>query len=131
MEQGPIPQIYVKSFRDTNSKYQLTTEGGGMPVWSSDNKQIVYLGGPNTYLVLDIQTKPTLSSGKPSPLPITGIIQPLPGMRNFDITPDRKLLVVVPGFSRTDNNPRPMLQINVVLNWLDELKKRVPASVRN
>jgi hypothetical protein len=49
-------------------------------------------------------------------------------MRNFDITPDRKLLVVVPGFSKNETNPRPMLQINVVLNWYEELKRRVPAA---
>jgi hypothetical protein len=130
-EQSPIPQLFVSSFRGVESKYQLTTEGGGMPLWSSDNKQIFYLGAPNRYLVLDIQTAPTVSSGKPSPLPVTGIIQPLPGMRNFDLTPDRKLLVVVPGFSKNEKNAAsPMLQINVVQNWLEELKRRIPTSPR-
>jgi Tol biopolymer transport system component len=128
-EQGPTPQLFVSSFREAGSKHQITTDGGGMPLWSSDKKQIVYLGGPNRYLVLDIQTEPTVSSGKHSPLPVNGIIRPLPGMRNFDLTPEGKLLVVVPGFSKSENNaPRPMLQINVVLNWIEELKKRLPIS---
>jgi hypothetical protein len=129
-EQGPVPQIFVRSLERLDSKYQLTTEGGGMPIWSADSKQMVYLGGPNRYLALDVGTEPPIVSGKPVPLPVTGIIQPLPGMRNFDITPDRKLLVVVPGFSKNETNPRPMLQINVVLNWFTELEKRVPAASR-
>jgi len=127
-ENGPIPQIFVRSYNGADSKYQITTEGGGMPLWSADSKQLVYLGGPNRYLVLDIRSDLPVPSGKPSALPVTGIIQPLPGMRNYDLTPDRKLLVVVPSFSKNETNPRPMLQINVVLNWFTELQQRVPVN---
>jgi eukaryotic-like serine/threonine-protein kinase len=125
-EKGPVPQIFVRSYNGADSKYQITTEGGGMPLWSADSKQLIYLGGPNRYLVLDIRSDLPVPSGKPSALPVTGIIQPLPGMRNYDLTSDRKLLVVVPSFSKNETNPRPMLQINIVLNWFTELQQRVP-----
>jgi hypothetical protein len=129
-ELGPVPQIFFRSYRNPDTRYQITTEGGGMPVFSSDNKQMVYLGGPNLYFSLAIRPDPPSASGKPAALPVSGIIQPLPGMRNFDMTPDGKLLVVVPGFSKNETNPRPLLQINVVQNWFEELNKRAPTRPR-
>ena len=55
-----------------------------------------------------------------------GTIHPV-AQRNYDITPDGKqLLVVVPAASPADSGRRPNQQINVVLNWFEELKARVP-----
>ena len=120
------PQLFLQSYPNPGTKYQITTEGGGMPVWSPDSKQLVYLGGPNQYVALDIRTEPTFSSGKPVPLPLEKIVQPLPGQRNYDIAPDGKLLVVMPDFSQSESSPSSTLQINVVLNWFEELKHRLP-----
>jgi hypothetical protein len=48
--------------------------------------------------------------------------------RNYDLTPDGKQFVVVAAAtspSRDSNRSSPQ-QIDVVLNWLEELKARVP-----
>ena len=50
---------------------------------------------------------------------------PVPG-RNYDITPDGKQFLVVVPASSTQSEPRQTQQINVVLNWFEELKQRVP-----
>jgi len=47
-------------------------------------------------------------------------------MRNYDVTPDGKFLVVMSAPGASETNPRPASQINVVLNWFEELKQRVP-----
>src|SRR5882672_6383097 len=74
----------------------------------------------------DIQTNPSFSVGKATQLPVQGTIHPV-AQRNYDITPDGKqLLVVVPAASPADSGRRPNQQINVVLNWFEELKARVP-----
>jgi hypothetical protein len=50
-----------------------------------------------------------------------------PTARNWDITPDGKqFLVVMPASSSIAQASRPTQQINVVFNWIEELKQRVP-----
>ena len=75
---------------------------------------------------VDIRMEPAFSFGKPSPLPIDVVVQQIGNPRNYDITPDGKQFLVVLPASETGTNQRQALQINVVLNWLEELKQRVP-----
>ena len=60
-------------------------------------------------------------------LPITGTIHDFGGPRNFDISPDDKQFVVVMPASPAEANQQLTPQINVVLNWTEELKQRVPS----
>jgi Tol biopolymer transport system component len=119
-------EVFVQPFPPNGRKYQISTEGGLTPAWSPDGKQLFYAQQPTDRIVaVDINTEPMFSIGKPVPLPIerAAIIGSYPG-RNFDITPDGKqFLVVMPTASATDSSSR---QINVVLNWFEELKQRVP-----
>jgi DNA-binding beta-propeller fold protein YncE len=66
-------------------------------LWSPDGKQIFYLqveGGEARINAVDVQTQPTVGSGKPVSLPINGILG-LPNQgRNYDISPDGKRLYV-------------------------------------
>ena len=58
------------------------------------------------------------------PLPIKQVYLLLAGPRAYDITPDGKYFVVE--ISQADPAKAPPEQINVTLNWLEELKQRVP-----
>jgi Tol biopolymer transport system component len=116
------PEIFVQPYPGTGAKYQITTDGGEVPIWSPDGKQLYYYLGTKLFAV-DIRTQPTFSFGKPSPLPISGAAQPPGTPRNYDITPDgKRFLVVLPANGSSRSN----LQINVVLNWFRELQERVP-----
>jgi WD40-like Beta Propeller Repeat len=125
-EVGNRMEVFVQAFPpSSNARYQISTEGGVTPVWSPDGKQLFY-GDTRTgrIIAVDINTGPPFSIGKPVALPIerAAIIGNYPG-RNFDITPDGKqFIVVMPVASATDTSRR----INVVVNWLEELKQRVP-----
>jgi Tol biopolymer transport system component len=123
---GFMPEIFVQPFPPTKAKYQLTTDGGGEPLWSPDGKQLFYYWN-SKLLAIDVQTEPSVSFGKPSPLPITGALQQLGLPRNYDITPDGKQFIIVLAASQGQNNQPATPQINVVLNWVEELKQRVPA----
>jgi Tol biopolymer transport system component len=116
----PVVQVFVQPYPSTGSnyaKYQITTDPGAVnafPVWSPDGKQIFYASPPKIF-VIDVRTEPTFSFGKPTTLPITGFVQPTPGLRNFDIAPDGKhLLVVMPASAPSQNatNARSTAQIN-------------------
>jgi serine/threonine-protein kinase len=121
-------EIYVQPFPATGAKYQISTDEGRAPLWSRDGRQLFYHQvTTNTLVVVEVRTEPSFTFGKLTPLPIEGTIHPI-AQRNYDVTPDGKqLLVVLPVASaRKDSTTRPTQQINVVLNWFEELKARVP-----
>jgi Tol biopolymer transport system component len=125
-EQG-FSKIFVQPYPKTDAKYQVTTDLGSFPLWSSDGTQLFYINGSGLFVV-DVRTEPALSFGKPSPVPLAGMLQPPISMWDFDIRKDGKFVVVVPDATPapTASSQKPALQINVVLNWFEELKQRAP-----
>src|SRR5262249_2035985 len=128
--EGGEMDIYVQPFPPTGPKYQLTTTGAIFPLWSPDGKQIFFIQGQSgigRIVSIEIQTQPSFTFGKPTPLPIDGILtNGLAGMpKGYDITPDGKQFLVMLPQSEAESNTRQLQQIYVTLNWFEELKKRV------
>jgi len=124
-EAGNRFEIFVQSFPPSGAKYQISTDGGAWPLWSPDGTALYYSTDAGQHLVaLDIRTEPTFVVGKPVALPIEAIFGG--GLaRNYDVTPSRQF-VIVRAAGAADANQSWMQQINVVLNWDQELKQRVP-----
>ena len=122
-------EVFVQPFPLSGAKYQLSSGGGRTPRWSPDGKQLFYHEpATNRLFVVDVRTEPAFSFGQPIALPIEGTIHPF-AQRNYDVTPDgRQLLVVLPASPRAGDTGRSGLQINVVLNWVEELKAQVPVT---
>ncbi len=121
-------QVFVQPYPPTGAKYQLSTDGGRNLVWSPDGKQVFYAStaGPSRITTVDIRTEPSFSFGKAVTTPVDRAVWIMPGT-NYDITPDAKqFVVVVSAAPGSDPTTQPTDQINVVLNWLEELKQRVP-----
>ena len=128
-ELGGNSQVFVQPFPPTGAKYQISSDRGRAPLWSPDGKQLFYHNDLNNrFFAVDIRTAPSFSVGQPTPLPIERTVHPVPGQRNYDVTPDGKqFLVVLPASTpQSDSTRTPAQQINVVLNWFEELKTRVP-----
>jgi serine/threonine-protein kinase len=123
-EEGGRFEVFVQPFPSTGSKYQVTTTGGVSPVWAADQRQLFYLTSLRQIVQVDVQTKPTFVAGKATVLPIQSILNP--GPRPYDITPDGKFFVVMLPKSGSDDGKPAAQQINVVLNWFEELKRHVP-----
>jgi hypothetical protein len=127
IEIGNRFEIFVQPFPPTGAKHQVSTEGGRAPLWSPDGRQLYYHDNLGQRLVaVDVQTQPIFSAGKPVALPIeASFFSAL--HRNYDIMPDGKQFVVItPAGASVDSNPSSAQQINVVLNWFEELKRLVP-----
>jgi eukaryotic-like serine/threonine-protein kinase len=111
-------EIYVQPFPGPGGKWQISTEGGGRPEWSHDGKEIFYRSG-NKLMAVPVETKPSFSAGKPERLFEDNYFF---SGHYYDVMPDGKHFVFI------QNAPHSVkvTQINVVLNWLEELKRRVP-----
>ena len=117
--------LYIQPFPPTGAKYQIAT-GGRTPAWSPDGKQLFFHAmASNRFVVVDIRADQGLTSGPRVTLPIEDAIHPL-AQRNYDVTPDgRQLLIVLPAETATaTTGRRASAQINIVLNWLEELRAR-------
>jgi len=101
-----------------------STDGRGQPAWNPDGSELYFLGVGNKMMVVDITTRPSFVAGKPR------VLFDL-GQHAFGATPvrgydtDGKRFVA---FARKqDLEASPVTQINIVLNWFEELKRLVPA----
>jgi Tol biopolymer transport system component len=124
--------VFVQPLPPTGAKYQVTTSGGISPIWSADGKQLIYSQNPGAgignLISVDVQTQSGFVFGKPTPLPIKGFWHngAAGRPRGFDMTPDGKQFVVMVSPDEATSNQRSTQQINIVLNWFEELKQRVP-----
>jgi hypothetical protein len=95
-------------------------------MWSPDGRELSYYEvDARKVVAVTIQTQPSFSFGVPVPLPLEGILQTDTELeRQYDVSPDGKRFLVLLPATQAGNQPR--LQINLVLNWFEELKQRVP-----
>ena len=70
-------------------------------------------------MAVDITTDPELEAGNPRLL-FEGRFDTFGSLANFDVTPDGRRFVMM------QEDPEMRTQINVVLNWHQELKSLVP-----
>lgn len=122
---GGSSQVDVQRY-PPGDRYQLPKDGTEHhPLFSRLGKELFYVRGAGLVAVVSISTQPSFTFSSPVPVPI-GSFRTLPpnDVRDYDILPDGRLLgVVLPG--QTPTGPAAQ-QIQVVLNWFEELKQRVP-----
>ena len=121
------PEIYVRPFPDVNKgKWQVSTSGGDSPLWSPNGRELFYRSG-DSVVAVSVQTEPTFKPGKPETLfRGTYVSASLRDAHTWDIGPDGKrfLMMKAPAaIASSEGVPR---RIDIVLNWLEELKQRVP-----
>ena len=120
--------VYVQPFPATGAKYQISRgDVGHHALWSRDGKQLFYIPGPGRFVVVNVTTQPSFSVSAPVPAPrafTIGNAQTSP--RNYDVGPDGRMLGIVSA-GQGPSGPAPLQQIDVVLNWFEELKQRVPS----
>ena len=114
-------EIYTDRFPGLGDRQQISLDGGRVPLWSPDGRELFYLS-PNgrQVLTVPISIGPTLSVGSPTVLFDGPFLVPGGITRPYDLTPDGQRFVMV----KTGDEEN--LEITVVLNWFEELKRLVP-----
>jgi eukaryotic-like serine/threonine-protein kinase len=115
-------EIYVQPFPGPGGKWQISTEGGREPVWNRNGRELFYRSG-DKMMAVDIATQSGFSAGTPRML-FEGRYNPAAGTTpNYDVSLDGQRFLMIKPNEAGEAAPT---QINVVLNWFEELKQKVP-----
>jgi serine/threonine-protein kinase len=112
------PEVYVRPFAGPGGKWQISSDGGGQPVWARNGQEIFYRNG-DEMMAVSIDVDPSFRVGRPVLLFKRQFHLPASGFAQYDVTTDERFVMI----QDVESGPT---QIEVVLNWFEELKARVP-----
>jgi len=114
----------VQPFPGPGGKWLISSEGGIAPVWARNGRELFYRNGP-AMMAVDITTQPVFRAGTPRRL-FEGPNYPTgTGRADYDISPDGERFLML---KEEQQQQGALTQIHVVLNWFEELRRRVPAA---
>ncbi len=126
---GEGNDIYVEPFPPTGSRRRISQDGGRFPLWSPEGSELFYRpnagSGVRILRSVDIVTQPAFAFSNEQTLPVEGF-NVVANYRDYDISPDGERLLMVFPEDQPDSGEPARAQINIVLNWFEELKERVP-----
>jgi eukaryotic-like serine/threonine-protein kinase len=116
-------EVYAQPYPGPGGKRQISTEGGTEPLWNRNGQELFFRSG-NKMMAVQITTEPNFAFGSPRMLFDTSQYMPPTGpysypFPNYDVSPDGQRFLMITKESRP--------QLNVVLNWSEELKRHVPS----
>jgi len=121
-------QVYVARYPGLGGKEQISTSGGTSPWWAPGGRTLYYLSRSTDVSMVTIDPGPPLSPGIPQhvltfPYLRDGWLRRPP----YDVTRDGRFVMVADqAVAEIHATPAPRLILG--LNWIEELKRRVPAN---
>jgi len=112
-------EIYVQSFPQARERRQVSNDGGIQPFWNKNGRELMYLSDDRVVSVA-FDTRQGLRLGRPEVLfrrPFSETQRPWAGL-----APDGSGFV----FLEDATPSAPPTRVEVVVNWFQELKQRVP-----
>ena len=114
----------IQPFPDSGARYQAPKVGLDFhPVWAPKGLAILYMSTLTTGLLADVSmtARPAPVFGTPVSFRLALTDQVSSGFRDFDILPDGRFI----GIKSPDDTVAGSVTINVVLNWVEELRSRL------
>jgi serine/threonine-protein kinase len=123
-ESGAQMEIYLRPFPEVATRREkVSIDGGRYPRWGpAGSGELYYVDLEGNMMAVPIELEPTLRIGRPTKLFESN--RPPPGItgRPYDVAPDGRF-IVTKFVAEISAEP---VNINVVLNWLEELEALVP-----
>jgi serine/threonine-protein kinase len=136
-ESGQV-QIYVRPYPNVDSgRWQVSPNGGTRPAWARSGRELFYLDASGLLTSVAVQAQsgtqgiPSFSASTPTKILETAYYLGAStrgfDLRAYDIAPDgQRFLMIKDAASTEQKAAAPTLGMVVVLNWIEELKARVP-----
>ena len=117
-------EVFVDAFPALGSRRQVSVEQGREPRWSRDGREL-FFRSRSRMVAVPVDMAHGFAAGKPVIL-FDGpyFVDQLTGL-DYDVAPDGRFLMIKP--SEEEQAPP---RLNVVLNWVEELSRRVPTARR-
>jgi dipeptidyl aminopeptidase/acylaminoacyl peptidase len=107
-------EIFVVDYPGPGGKWQVSVNGGALPRWSRDGRELFFANG-SSLMPVDVDAGPAFQAGTPRAL-----VERPHQIFEYDVAPDGRFLMLRPA---ADGQAR---ELHVVINWIDELRRRVP-----
>jgi len=111
-------EVYAVSFPELGAKRQISQRGGWLAQWDAQGNELFYRSLSGEVMVVPITA---LGRSLRSEAPRVLFPDPDTPMPQFSVAPDGQHFAILAA-----NPDAPAREINVVLNWFEELKRLVP-----
>jgi len=117
-------EVYVRELSSGRTfPVSTSTRGGAFPRWSQNGREIYYSSADGSGILVSEVTMEPFSASDPLEL-LNGVMR---RYTRFAATADgQRFLVTVPAGTGETGDTAAGPRLNVVLNWFEELKQRVP-----
>jgi serine/threonine protein kinase/Tol biopolymer transport system component len=116
-------EIYVRPFPGPGEKFPISTEGGTEPLWARNGRELFYRSvDTDKMMAIEVQTEPSFRASAPRVLFQGRFAGAIDQHAGYDISPDGQRFLML----KANEQSQAPAQINVVLNWFEELKQKVP-----
>jgi eukaryotic-like serine/threonine-protein kinase len=121
------PEVYVRPYPGPGGRWQISVGGGSLPKWSRNGRELFYKRLDGKIMVADYTAHgDSFNSEKPR-LWSQGQLSFNFGLSDdFDLYPDGKHVVLLKAPGSSDQ-AAPMNTMNFVLNFFEELCRKIPA----
>jgi serine/threonine-protein kinase len=115
-ESGRI-EVFVRPFPGPGPKWQISSQGGIRAHWSQTGRELFYRNG-DKLMAVEVETRREFRAGQPR------LLFDAPYLSRYDVGLDGgRFLMIKP--DPAESGPA---RVNVVLNWFEEVKRRVPGA---
>ena len=116
---GNRTEVFIQGYPEPGQRRQVSADGGSQPVWRRDGKELFFRSGIRMFGV-SIDTARGLQWGRPALLFDRRYFS---GWNTYDVAADGRFLMI----KRAPSDDMAG-QLNVIVNWRDELLARAPVS---
>ena len=122
-DESGLDEVYVQPFPGPGAKTPISTRGGLQPAWSRDGRELFYRER-DSLMSVRVAFSP-LSASVPTRLfEMPAAVYNLdPNFADYDVAPDGRFIAI-------RGEDRPNDEINVVLNWREDVRRALNAASR-
>ena len=114
-------EIYVRPFPNVHEgQWAISKDGGTMPVWAKNGKELFYLAPDGTLKAVGVETEPGFIPGNATAL-FSGYYQGQGNFATFDVSADGERFLMI-----KEDAASGAAAFILVQNWFEELERLVP-----
>jgi serine/threonine-protein kinase len=118
-------EVVVQPFPNlAGGRWQVSANGGSRPLFSARGDQLFYCDADRRLVSVPVRFSPRFSQGDPTVV-AEDVFSPAPG-RPYDVSSDGRIILIKDARSEQTSAAPP--QLDVIFNWVEELKRLVPAN---